>query len=140
MREDYTNNRINRDDARRYFWEHGLTYEKVMNQNKIDELVDLLNEHIKKYNENNEHPYYIRVNKTSTKVYEYRHGFLTVFLRGRGGYFSDREMISFNMEKDTNTNNPHWIGFGGEADDNNIQPVLRAFIEWCDWLVKGGEE
>ena len=28
-----------------------------------------------------------------------------------------------------------WIGFAGWADQGNTNPILRAFIEWCDALA-----
>lgn len=39
-----------------------------------------------------------------------------------------RECISFNADG--------WIGFAGWADQGNTNPILRAFIEWCDVLAK----
>lgn len=135
----YTENKILRDDARRYFWNNGLTYEKAITQENIDKLAEKCNKHIKRYNNGNKYPYFVRVIPSSTKVFNYRELGDRAFLRAKGGYFSDRELISFNNEKDTNTNNEHWIGFAGDADDTNVQPVLHAFIEWCDWLINGGK-
>lgn len=71
-----------------------------------------------------EHPYFIKCLDGND-----------FFIRGKGGYFDEREVVSFNQEKDTQTQNPHWIGFSGNADDNNIQPILRGFMKWCDWLL-----
>lgn len=138
--KDYVENRITRDDARRYFWEHGLTYEKAISFDNILKLGEFININIHKYNTGNEHPYFVRVIRSSLRVFNY-HGYGDrAFIRGRGSYFADREVISFNSEKDTNTNNEHWIGFCGDADDKNCQPILQAFIEWCDWLLEGGEQ
>lgn len=126
--------KIKRDDARRYFWDNGLTYEKVMFQDNIDKLKDFINSEVANFNLFNPYPYFVKVIDSSTKVFNYNGQGHTCFIRGKGGYFSDREMVSFNFEKDSNTGNPHWIGFAGDADDNNVQPVLRAFIRWVDYL------
>lgn len=33
-----------------------------------------------------------------------------------------------------------WIGFAGWADQGNTNPILRAFIEWCDALAATKEK
>ena len=33
-----------------------------------------------------------------------------------------------------------WIGFAGWADQGNTNPILRAFIEWCDVLAATKEK
>lgn len=43
-----------------------------------------------------------------------------------------RECISFNADG--------WIGFAGWADQGNTNPILRAFIEWCDALAATKEK
>lgn len=47
-------------------------------------------------------------------------------------YFERRECISFNANG--------WIGFAGWADQGNTNPILRAFIEWCDALAATKEK
>lgn len=42
------------------------------------------------------------------------------------------ECISFNADG--------WIGFAGWADQGNTNPILRAFIEWCDALAATKEK
>ena len=49
------------------------------------------------------------------------------YLYMKGAYFSERECISFNLDG--------FIGFAGWASNGNVQPILRAFIRWCDILV-----
>ena len=126
--EDYINNKITRDYARKYFWDNKLSYDLITDETSL-KLRKFINAEFKKYNKGKEHLYYIKCNEPS----HYR------FITATGGYFQDREVVSFNQERDSNTNNPHWIGFAGEADDKNVQPVLRGFINWCDWLLKQPE-
>ena len=42
-------------------------------------------------------------------------------------YFTQREAISFNVDG--------FIGFAGWADQGNTNPLLRAFLSWCDYLA-----
>ena len=56
---------------------------------------------------------------------------ICAFLTAKGTYFNAREVVSFNRDG--------FIGFCGEADDNNTQPVLIAFMRWCDWLRQSVE-
>ncbi len=46
-----------------------------------------------------------------------------VQLNCRSDYFTDRPCITFNEGG--------FIGFAGWADDVNVQPILKAFAEWC---------
>lgn len=47
-----------------------------------------------------------------------------------GSYFEDREGITFNRDG--------FIGFAGWACDSNVQPILKAFIEWVEWMIEYG--
>jgi hypothetical protein len=42
-------------------------------------------------------------------------------------YFSKRECISFNSNG--------FIGFAGWASSNNVRPIIKGFIKWCDYLA-----
>ena len=42
-------------------------------------------------------------------------------------YFTQREAISFNEGG--------VIGFADWADQGNTNPLLRAFLKWCDYLA-----
>lgn len=56
---------------------------------------------------------------------------ISCFLYVNSHYFERRECISFNADG--------WIGFAGWADQGNTNPILRAFIEWCDQLAADKE-
>ena len=48
-----------------------------------------------------------------------------------GPYFKDREGITFNRNG--------FIGFAGWASSNNVQPFIRAFVLWIEWLKEVSE-
>lgn len=127
---------MTRDEARAYFKNKGLTYDDVLLadlyhlQNLIDR--NFIRERIKLLFEGP--TYWKSVNQAKrfkgkfTPAFHEECGHLrSAFLTGRGYYFTCREVISFNADG--------FIGFCGEADDANAQPVLEAFVEWCDWLT-----
>ena len=127
---------MTRDEARAYFKDKGLTYDDVLlvdlyylqdliNRNFIRERIKLLFDRP---------PYWKSVNQAKrfkgkfTPAFHEGYGHLIcAFLTGRGEYFTCREVISFNADG--------FIGFCGEADDTNAQPVLEAFVEWCNWMI-----
>lgn len=119
---------MTRDDARAYFDKKGLTYFDITRYDLLLLRV-LLNKHFIRRreelikNDKEECLYWRHVNQI-----EYSDG--GFYLTARGEYFDDREVISFNRDG--------FIGFCGGSDRNNAQPVLDAFVEWCDWMA--GEE
>ncbi|UTS79619.1 hypothetical protein [Phaeobacter piscinae] len=52
------------------------------------------------------------------------HGSNCVELRCVSYYFDDREAVTFNADG--------FVGFAGWADDTNVQPVLRGFLQWVE--------
>lgn len=115
------------NEARQYFTNKGLTYDDVT-EGDILALVMLLNKHIKAANKDAE---------TSVEMYlsskmdikKKRNGTITAcYLYVNSCYFTRRECISFNTDG--------FIGFAGWADKGNTNPILRAFLEWCDILAK----
>ncbi len=49
------------------------------------------------------------------------------FITAKGAYFDAWEVISFKPGG--------YISFCGEADWRNLQPVVDAFMRWCEWMV-----
>lgn len=45
----------------------------------------------------------------------------------RSRYFANREAVTFNSNG--------FVGFAGWADDDNVQPILEAFVEWVVAIV-----
>lgn len=132
---------MTRDEARAYFKDKGLTYDNITLPN-LHFLVELLDKHFLKQREELIRSgkrgwlYWLKVNRS--KYYRGEYTFNTeeykrvicAYITASGEYFMRREAISFNRDG--------FIGFCGDADDENAQPVLEAFVEWCDWMA-GGE-
>lgn len=49
-------------------------------------------------------------------------------ITAKGATFTTTNVVSFNRHG--------FIYFCGEASHDDIQPVLRAFVEWCDRLAE----
>lgn len=126
---------MTRDEARAYFDECGLHYADVTLKD-LEYLRILLDEQIileiKRRAQSHCKPqYWIRTNGIKhTFTQEGR--LICAFITGMGEYFMDREVISFNRDG--------FIGFCGDSDNKNKEPILAAFIEWCDWMKKKKEE
>lgn len=126
------------NEAREYFKSKGLTYTDIT-LNDLHYLKELLNEQFIKQRKEEiakygRPLYWQRVNDAKYYKGEFEptteghQRMICAFLTGRGEYFTAREVISFNRDG--------YIGFCGAADTENAQPVIAAFIEWCDWLAK----
>lgn len=119
------------DDARAYFAQKGLTYDDIT-EGDILTLVMLLNKHIKKANKDCETSMGTMYLSRKIDLKRNTNGTLiSCFLYVNSHYFERRECISFNKGG--------WIGFAGWADQGNTNPILRAFLEWCDQLAADKE-
>ena len=130
---------LTRDQAREMFWNLGLDYPFALRSAYINDLAIMINQELKVFNIGCQFPYMTAVNKKSIKVKWDERGLPVCFLTARGPYFNSRECISFNACLDDKKEH-QWIGFSGNACDDNIQPVLRAFMLWCRYLVKQKEK
>lgn len=121
------------DSARIHFAECGLSY-KDINEKKIDCLAAMLDAAMaeQKYNiiMAGGQFYWETTNRIKKKESKYNSdGSLRfAYITGKGRYFNDREVISFNEDG--------FIGFCGAADESNAEPIINAFIKWCDWFRK----
>ena len=112
------------DEARQYFVDKGLTYDDVK-EGDILILAMLLNRHFNIANK--EHETSVDTMRLSEKkaIKKKSNGsIISCFLYLNSCYFTRRECISFNPDG--------FIGFAGWADQGNTNPILRAFLEWCD--------
>lgn len=115
------------DEARQYFKDKGLTYADIT-EGDILFLVGNLNKEIKKSN---------KAGETSTDTMHLSKkiaikknsdgSIISCYLYMNSHYFTQREAISFNTDG--------FIGFAGWADQGNTNPLLRAFLKWCDYLA-----
>ena len=122
---------ITRNEAREHFEKCGLSYKSIRRYH-IDLLRALLG---KEFRESRKHPDsndHVSPGLSDKTKFKRRAGKLAyAFLTMNGDYFKDRECVSFNSGG--------FIGFAGWASDGNVQPVLRAFVKWCD-LIAGDAE
>lgn len=115
------------NEARQYFTDKGLTYNDIK-EGDVLTLVMLLNKHLKKANKDNETSAEMTLS-SKVDIFKKSNGSISkCFLYMNSHYFTRRECISFNTDG--------FIGFCGWADQGNTNPVLRAFLEWCDYLVE----
>lgn len=119
------------EQARQYFKDKNLNYSKIT-YNDLTKLQLLLIDELNSYIINDEHGKEMGMTfrtplKKDIKVLV-RSGLQYAFLKVDGSYFEKREAISFNRDG--------FIGFAGWASSRNAQPMLRAFIRWCDEITK----
>lgn len=119
------------NDARNYFKEKGLTYDSI-DEGDILVLSMMLQQEIKKSNKADETSVSTMTLSTKIDMKKKTNGHITsCFLYMNSHYFTRREAISFNVDG--------FIGFAGWADQGNTNPLLRAFLKWCDYLAESGE-
>lgn len=119
------------EEARQYFRDKGLSYHDIT-EGDILSLLMLLNREIKKSNKAGETS--VSTMHMSSKIYMKKRTNGTIikcFLYINSHYFTQREAISFNQDG--------FIGFAGWADQGNTNPLLRAFLRWCDDLAAAKE-
>lgn len=116
------------EEARQYFKDKGLTYNDIT-EGDILSLVLLLNKYIKKANKDGETSVNTMHLSKKIDIKKKTNGsIISCFLYMNSHYFTQRECISFNQDG--------YIGFTGWADQGNTNPILRAFLEWCDFLAE----
>ncbi len=116
------------EEARAYFKDKSLTYADIF-EGDILVLVMMLNQEIKKSNKNEETSTTTMHLSSKIDIKKKTNGsIITCFLYMNSHYFTRREAISFNRDG--------FIGFAGWADQGNTNPLLRAFLKWCDYLTE----
>ena len=116
------------EEARQYFKNKGLTYGSIT-EGDILTLSMLLNKHIKNANKECETSMGSMYLSKKIDLKRKTNGTLVhCYLYVNSHYFARRECISFNPDG--------FIGFAGWADQGNTNPILRAFIEWCDSITE----
>lgn len=114
--KEYTN-----DEARAYFKELGLSYEKIYEADIWNLLAFVSGELANIDKSKDVLPMKIVIK--SVKIDADCGGLNSAFFEVSGPYFDRREGISFNRDG--------YIGFAGWASTNNLQPFVRGFMHWC---------
>lgn len=118
-------------EARQYFRDKGLSYHDIT-EGDILSLLMLLNREIKKSNKAGETSVSTMHMSSKIDMKKRTNGtIIKCFLYVNSHYFTQREAISFDEDG--------FIGFAGWADQGNTNPLLRAFLRWCDDLAEAKE-
>ena len=119
------------EEARQYFRDKGLSYHDIT-EGDILSLLMLLNREIKKPNKAGETSVSTMHMSRKIDMKKRTNGtIIKCFLYINSHYFTQREAISFNQDG--------FIGFARWADQGNTNPLLRAFLQWCDDLAEAKE-
>lgn len=119
------------NEARRYFTDKGLTYDNIT-EGDILILSMMLKKELKISNKTGETSVStITLSKKIDMKKKTNGRIICCFLYVNSHYFERREAISFNQDG--------FIGFAGWADQGNTNPILRAFLGWCDYLSDAKE-
>lgn len=121
---------ITRKQAREYFSERNLSY-KDINRKKLKRLRTLIKEQIGMLNIAKRNDLNLNLTPFETKSFDKLGQLEFCYMYLDGEYFQRREAISFNK---VDEDGKFFIGFGGWASDDNIQPALNAFCLWVDEL------
>lgn len=113
------------DEARKYFKRKGLSYADITGGDILI-LTMLLNREIKKSNKMGETSAIMHLSEKIKMKRKQNGSIISCFLYMNSHYFTQREAISLNEDG--------FIGFAGWADQGNVNPILRAFLKWCDYL------
>lgn len=120
------------EEARQYFKDKGLTYGNIT-EGDILTLTMMLNQEIKKATKDCETSVDSMYLSKKFDMKRKTNGTLVhCYLYINSHYFERRECISFNPDG--------FIGFAGWADQGNTNPILRAFLKWCDYLAESEEQ
>lgn len=120
------------NEAREYFANKGLTYDDI-DEGDILVLTMMIQRELKRSNKSGETS--VSTMTLSSKIDMKRKSnghIICCYMYLNSHYFTRREAISFNRDG--------FIGFAGWADQGNTNPLLRAFLKWCDYLAEGKEK
>ena len=120
---------MTREEARAYFKAKGLTYADISGGD-LDLLRSMLDRNFSQERRERlqagKPVYWQRVNA----IYGDNRadgGMIWTRITAKGAAFATTNVISFNRDG--------FIGFCGEAAGEHLQPVLAAFVAWCDELA-----
>lgn len=119
------------NEARKYFKSKGLTYDDIT-EGELLVLVMLLNKELKTAAKDCETSVDMHLSKRMDIKKKTNGSIVSCYLYLNSHYFTQREAISFNTDG--------FIGFAGWADQGNTNPLLRAFLKWCDMIAPGGDK
>jgi len=118
------------NEAREFFKTRGLSYDSI-HEGDILILCMMLQKELKKSNKAGETSVTMTLSKRVDMKKKSNGSITECYIYMNAHYFTRRECISFNRDG--------FIGFAGWADQGNTNPLLRAFLEWCNYLAEAGD-
>lgn len=118
------------NEAREFFKNRGLSYDSI-HECDILILCMMLQKELKKSNKAGETSVTMTLSKRVDMKKKSNGSITECYIYMNSHYFTRRECISFNRDG--------FIGFAGWADQGNTNPLLRAFLEWCNYLAEAGD-
>lgn len=120
-------------EARKYFLDCGLSYGDITSGD-ILALILMINKELRISNKRNETSANMQLSEKIDINCKSNGSIISCFIYLNSHYFTRRECVSFNRDG--------FIGFAGWADQGNLNPILRAFLKWCDCMkeVKGNDD
>lgn len=118
------------NEAREFFKNRGLSYDSI-HEGDILILCMMLQKELKKSNKAGETSVTMTLSKRVDMKKKSNGSITECYIYMNSHYFTRRECISFNRDG--------FIGFAGWADQGNTNPLLRAFLEWCNYLAEAGD-
>lgn len=118
------------NEAREFFKNRGLSYDSI-HEGDILILCMMLQKELKKSNKAGETSVTMTLSKRIDMKKKSNGSITECYIYMNANYFTRRECISFNQDG--------FIGFAGWADQGNTNPLLRAFLEWCNYLAEAGD-
>ena len=121
---------MTREEARAYFKEKGLTYAGISYTDLVLLMAYLDRQFAQERRERYEadKPVYWQRVIGIRGDYDPSGGMIWTNIAAKGTTFVSTNAISFNRDG--------YIGFCGNATDDNLKPVLAAFVAWCDKLAE----
>jgi hypothetical protein len=119
------------NEAREYFKNKGLSYDCI-DEGDILVLIMMVQKELKQANNAGETSVSSMYLSRKVEMKKKSNGhIISCYLFMNSHYFTQREAISFNTDG--------FIGFAGWAGQGNTNPLLRAFLKWCDYLAESIE-
>lgn len=118
------------NEAREFFKNRDLSYDSI-HEGDILILCMMLQKELKKSNKAGETSVTMTLSKRIDMKKKSNGSITECYIYMNAHYFTRRECISFNRDG--------FIGFAGWADQGNTNPLLRAFLEWCNYLAEAGD-
>lgn len=118
------------EEAREYFENKGLSYTDI-EQIDFKQLHAIVGTYLDRYRNTTDHAKQMdmKVRKMAPKDKRfYKRSLVRGQIRIDGSYFHAREGITFNEGG--------FIGFCGEFSTVNSEPILQAFVKWCDNMAE----